>query len=137
MGIAATMDDLGRPAWIALMILGFIFWWPAGLALLFFMIWSRRMGCGGYGRGHWRRGRMNEMYDSAERWFRGHHREGRSGNRAFDEYRMETLRRLEEEQHEFMDFLRRLREAKDKAEFDQFLAERRHRPEGPAPEPAS
>jgi hypothetical protein len=53
-----------------------------------------------------------------------------SGNRAFDEYRTETLRRLEEEQGEFHDFLERLRHAKDKAEFDQFMAERRNRPEG-------
>ena len=52
-----------------------------------------------------------------------------SGNRAFDEYREETLRRLEEEQREFRDFLGRLRMAKDKAEFDQFMAERR----APAP----
>ena len=51
-----------------------------------------------------------------------------SGNRAFDEYRTETLRRLEEEQREFHDFLDRLRMAKDKSEFDQFMAERRNRP---------
>ena len=51
-----------------------------------------------------------------------------SGNRAFDEYRMETLRRLEEEQHEFRDFLDRLRHAKDKEEFDQFMAQHRPRP---------
>jgi len=43
---------------------------------------------------------------------------------AFDEYRAETLRRLEQEQGEFQDFLDRLRRAKDKAEFDQFMAER-------------
>jgi hypothetical protein len=55
-----------------------------------------------------------------------------SGNRAFDEYRSETLRRLEEEQREFRDFLDRLRFAKDKTEFDQFMAERRNR-QGPAP----
>ena len=48
-----------------------------------------------------------------------------SGNRAFDEYRDETLRRLEDEQREFREFLERLRHAKDKAEFDQFMAERR------------
>jgi Protein of unknown function (DUF2852) len=47
-----------------------------------------------------------------------------SDNRAFDEYRQETLRRLEEEQREFQEFLVRLRMAKDKAEFDQFMAER-------------
>jgi hypothetical protein len=58
-----------------------------------------------------------------------------SGNRAFDEYRTETLRRLEEEQREFKEFLNRLRHAKDKAEFDQFMAERSHRPQGPTPQP--
>ncbi|MBO0756360.1 MAG: DUF2852 domain-containing protein, partial [Bradyrhizobiaceae bacterium] len=44
------------------------------------------------------------------------------------------LRRLEDEQREFKEFLQRLRMAKDKAEFDQFMAERR-RPT-PAPEQA-
>ena len=61
-----------------------------------------------------------------------------SGNRAFDEYRMETLRRLEEEQSEFREFLDRLRMAKDKSEFDQFMAERRNRPpepQGPVKDP--
>lgn len=47
-----------------------------------------------------------------------------SGNRAFDAYKTETLRRLEEEQHQFESFLERLREAKDKTEFDQFMDER-------------
>jgi hypothetical protein len=51
-----------------------------------------------------------------------------SGNRAFDDYRAETLRRLEEEQREFQEFLDRLRFAKDKSEFDAFMAERRNRP---------
>ena len=54
-----------------------------------------------------------------------------SGNRAFDEYRMETLRRLEEEQTEFKEFLNRLRHAKDKEEFDQFMAQHRPRPASP------
>ena len=43
---------------------------------------------------------------------------------AFDAYREETLRRLEEEQQDFEAFLQRLREARDKAEFDQFIDER-------------
>ena len=59
-----------------------------------------------------------------------------SGNRAFDEYRAETLKRLEEEQKEFRDFLDRLRFAKDKTEFDQFMAERRNRPSEPPPQTA-
>jgi hypothetical protein len=59
-----------------------------------------------------------------------------SGNRAFDEYRAETLRRLEDEQREFQEFLVRLREAKDKAEFDQFMADRRGRPDITPPSPS-
>ena len=47
-----------------------------------------------------------------------------SGNSAFDEYKAATLRRLEEEQDSFEAFLKRLRDAKDKAEFDQFMDER-------------
>jgi hypothetical protein len=58
-----------------------------------------------------------------------------SGNRAFDEYRAETLRRLEEEQKEFGSFLDRLRFAKDKAEFDQFMTELRQRPPSPPEHP--
>ena len=49
----------------------------------------------------------------------------------------ETLRRLEEEQREFREFLERLRMAKDKAEFDQFMAERRNRPERREAPPAA
>jgi predicted CopG family antitoxin len=47
-----------------------------------------------------------------------------SGNQAFDAYKAETLRRLEDEQKAFEEFLQRLREARDKAEFDQFMKER-------------
>lgn len=50
------------------------------------------------------------------------------GSPAFDEYRAETLRRLELEQDEFQEFVDHLRMAKDKAEFDQFIAERRGSP---------
>ena len=57
-----------------------------------------------------------------------------SGNRAFDEYKAETLRRMEEEQKDFGAFLERLRFAKDKSEFDQFMAERRNRPPTPPAE---
>ena len=38
---------LSRPAAIAFTVLGFIFWWPVGLALLIYMIGSGRMGCFG------------------------------------------------------------------------------------------
>ena len=123
MPLVAKLDELGKGAWIALMVLGFCVFWPLGLAILAFAFWSGRMGCWrGHGRWHDGAARMRD----AGTWWQPPHRG--SGNRAFDEYRAETLRRLEEEQREFHDFLGRLRMAKDKAEFDQFMAERRNRP---------
>jgi hypothetical protein len=126
-----------HPGWIVLMILGFIFWWPIGLAILAFTIWSRNMGC--YGSDRWQR-KMERMEEKIGRMRDRVHGFGASpwgapssGNHAFDEYRAETLRRLEEEQREFRDFLDRLRFAKDKSEFDQFMAERRNRPQPPVP----
>ena len=95
------------------------------------------MGCGYQGQhGHWQH-KMERMQRKMD-WMRAKMGGGAggapwshgpsSGNRAFDEYRSETLRRLEDEQREFRDFLDRLRMAKDKAEFDQFMSERRDRP---------
>jgi Protein of unknown function (DUF2852) len=123
MPIVARLDELGKPAWIALVILGFMVWWPIGLATLAFIIGSRRMSC-------WKGGAMNPWHGgsgmsntgAAGTWWQPTRS---SGNKAFDEYRQDTLRRLEEEQREFREFLTRLRMAKDKAEFDQFMAERR------------
>jgi len=124
MPLVAKLDELGKPAWIALMILGFCVFWPLGLAILAFAFWSGRMGCWrGHEMSRWRRG--GEMRGAGTWWQPPH---PSSGNRAFDEYRTDTLRRLEEEQREFHEFLGRLRMAKDKAEFDQFMAERRNRP---------
>ena len=134
-----------HPGWIVLMTLGFVFWWPVGLAILAFTIFGRRMACwSSYRSADWHehvQAKMDRVRDKMERFHRGgwHHGGGwahSSGNRAFDEYRSDTLKRLEEEQQEFRDFLSRLRMAKDKAEFDQFMAERRNRPEPPpAPQP--
>ena len=53
-------------------------------------------------------------------------------NSAFDDYRRETLSRLDEEQGKFREFLDGLRRSKDKQEFDRFMAERRPRPSLPA-----
>jgi hypothetical protein len=127
--VVATLDDYGRPAWIAVMVLGFILFWPIGLAILAYLIWSGRMGCGRNGEfSRWQQ-RMADKWDcKMERWGRDTRGFASSGNDAFDEYREETLRRLEEEQREFREFLGRLRKAKDKQEFDQFMTERRSRP---------
>jgi hypothetical protein len=128
------IDDFGRPAWIALMVVSFIVFWPIGLGVLAFLLWSGRMGMG---RGMC--GRSGEMSrwqaKFAEKWERKMGDMGMqakaypaTGNRAFDDYRAETLRRLEEEAREFRDYLERLRMAKDRAEFEQFMSERRNRP---------
>jgi hypothetical protein len=134
MPITAKLDNLGLPAWIGLMVLGFVVWWPLGLGLLAFIIGSGRMGCGRHSVERWEN-KMSRLQDKIDR-MRGRAGNGgswgwgqppSSGNRAFDEYRTETLRRLEDEQREFREFLDRLRFAKDKTEFDQFMAERRNR----------
>jgi hypothetical protein len=144
MPIVEKLDELGRPAWIALMILGFVVWWPVGLAILAYIIGSGRMRCYHHDAAdRWQR-KMERLQEKIDRmrarsgWGGGPGwggdgwgRQRSSGNRAFDEYRTETLRRLEEEQREFRDFLDRLRHAKDKVEFDQFMAERRNRPPEP------
>lgn len=147
MPITAKLDEYGKPAWIALIVLGFMAFWPIGLAILAFTIWSGRMGCGYYG-GHDRWQHKMERMQRKMDWMRSKmsgagatwsggpwNYAPSSGNGAFDEYRSETLRRLEDEQREFKDFLHRLRMAKDKAEFDQFMAERRDRPTPDAPPP--
>ncbi len=116
---------------IALTLLGFMIWWPVGLVILAFTLGRRCM-------------RRSFFRDARQHW--GEHgmswkfagwqgscgpTTNSSGNRAFDEYRAETLRRLEEEQKEFAAFLERLRFAKDKAEFDAFMADRRRVAEPP------
>lgn len=117
-----------HPAWIALTVLGFILFWPIGLVLLFLAIGRHKMGCWSNSE-RW----QNKFERKMERFRSRMEGQGfayapSSGNRAFDEYRLETLKRLEDEQREFKDFLDRLRHAKDKSEFDQFMSERRQRP---------
>ena len=107
------LDARGKGAWIATMVLGFIFFWPLGLALLAYMIWSNRMFTG--------KSRSLSARRMTPTRFRS------SGNQAFDTYKTDMLRRLEDEQEAFEGFLQRLREAKDKAEFDQFMEDRETR----------
>ena len=142
---AYALWAISRPFMIAGAIIGFALWWPIGVLFLVFAVCNRRFGrllfgmdadqgqrfrggCWGGGSPGWgRRGGWGGRPGGG----------GSSGNQAFDEYRTATLRRLEEEQAEFTSFLDRLRFAKDKAEFDQFMAERRTRPEtGDSSEPS-
>jgi hypothetical protein len=118
-----------RPGWtpltIALMVLGFIFFWPLGLAMLAYILWGDRIP------------EVRRHFEGMKRdWasdFRGGSRGyARSGNFAFDEYRARELkrleeerRRLEEERHEFETFMTNLRRARDQEEFDRFMRERK------------
>jgi len=102
------LDARGKGAWITAMILGFVFIWPVGLAILFFMLWSNRMSRSFFG--------CNKSHRS--------HNQPSSGNTAFDAYKEDTINRLNEEQDAFQAFLQRLRDAKDKTEFDQFMDDR-------------
>jgi len=53
---------------------------------------------------------------------------GASHNSAFEDYRQETIRRLDEESAKFREFLQRLRKSRDRKEFEAFMAARRGRP---------
>jgi len=137
-----TNSALIRPAWtpatIALMVIGFMVFWPLGLAMLAYILWGDRLdgfkrdvnratdgifaGC--------RRGA-----DRAERWgHRGRQGFARTGNAAFDDWREKELERLAEERRkldemrdEFDEYARELRRAKDQEEFDRFMGERSKR----------
>lgn len=117
MNAAAVSEHTGRmnlpkPVWIALVVLGFIAFWPIGLAILGYLWWSGKLGqifsC--------RKGEISQ-------WKKWPERARGTGNAAFDEYREETMRRLDEEAEEFRMFRDRLRRAKDQREFDQFMSE--------------
>jgi biopolymer transport protein ExbB/TolQ len=141
MSPAAKLDELGWLAWIVLVLLGFVLWWPLGLTLLAFAIVTGRMGA------WWRRlcadsqDEIDAMRRKANRQFgkAGEMLEGwrmfkrSSGNRRFDEDRAETLANLEQQERELQEFLQRVRAANDRAEFDQFMAERGNRPSAEPP----
>jgi hypothetical protein len=122
-----------RPAWtpatIALMVVGFVVFWPLGLAMLAYILWGERLD--GFKR------TMN-----GEGWFKGcSSRRTRSfggfnntGNVAFDDWRSAELSRLDEERRkldqardEFDAYVTELRRAKDQDEFDRFMNSRNGR----------
>lgn len=105
----AWLDSKGNGAWIAAMVLGFIFFWPVGLAILIYATW---------GKPKFKKSGSSRHMSQAWATLRP------TGNAAFDTYKADTLRRLEEEQENFEAFLKRLREAKDQSEFDQFMDDR-------------
>lgn len=115
------LDEVPTPIWIALGLLAFLLWWPLGLLVFALAVWRGCiMGCCGFGFGH-----GNDRGDRSSVPWEATAPPRTSGNRAFDAHRAETLKRLEEEQRSFRDYLERLRQAKDRAEFEQFMQERR------------
>lgn len=112
-GAEKWLDGWGNPGWIAAIVLGFVFFGPFGLLLLGYALWRHKLTCKG-----WKNSRRRFVGDT--------------GNTAFDEYRRETLRRLEEERDAFVGFLGKLRAAKDRAEFEQFMDDRRKDTAAPA-----
>ncbi len=137
-----TNSALIRPAWtpatIALMVIGFMVFWPLGLAMLAYILWGDRLD--GFKRD------VNRATDGmfagcGKHGFRAH---ARTGNVAFDDWRAKELERIEEERRkldemreEFDSYLRELRRAKDQAEFDRFMAERSKSTPAPTSTPAS
>lgn len=133
---------------IAVMILGFIVYWPLGLAMIGFKIWQKKSGYHGdlgsfareswasarscrWGSGPWSRG-ARSFGDCEGSWRAGRWRMRRTGNSAFDDWRDAELARLEEErrkleaaEREFSDYIQNLRRAKDREEFERFMRERR------------
>jgi len=102
------------PLGVAALVLGFMVWWPLGLAVLAYILWG---------------GSIDELAARTVEQIRDIIRPTSgglrpTGNAAFDAYREETLRRLEEEQREFEEFVTKLRQARDREEFERFMAER-------------
>ena len=134
-----------RPAWtpatIALMIIGFMLFWPLGLAMLAYIIWGDRLD--GFKRDVNRKaGGFCGAFRKSGNRHAGFGRAGfGTGNVAFDDWRDKELARLDEERRkleemraEFEAYAEELRRAKDREEFDRFMAERSRKSSGPVPD---
>lgn len=129
MNQSALLRPDWTPATVALMVLGFMVFWPLGLAMLAYIIFGERL-----------RGFKRDVNQKADGFFAGCRRSnGRyrpnftTGNGAFDDWRKAELDRIEEERRkldemreEFDGYMRELRRAKDQEEFDRFMRDRRN-----------
>ena len=140
-----------KPQWsfitIALMIAGFMIFWPLGLAVLGYILWGEHFG----GSADRARSWMDRQAERAGNCGPMHRRNGNgrygrsaSGNAAFDDYREEQLRRLEEERRRldeeikaFHEYMRNLRMARDREEFDRFMRDRTGARQGQGDSPQS
>jgi hypothetical protein len=129
-----------KPQWspltIALMVLGFIVFWPLGLAVLGYILWGEKFGGSSEkAQAYWNKGRdwcaPNRHRHHGRHSYRSYGMNS-SGNAAFDDYRAEQLKRLDEERarldaeiEAFHEYMANLNKAKDREEFDRFMNERR------------
>lgn len=143
-GSAAPQRRCGFTRWsaweIGAMVAGFVVFWPLGLIALFLKWKNGEMWKGSAERAApWAGFKMPDFSgwrsQASSYGFTGGGFAG-SGNAAFDAYKAEQLRRLdeerrklEEEQKAFRDFVERVRRAKDQEEFDRFMAERNTPPQ--------
>lgn len=133
-----------KPQWspltIALMVLGFVIFWPLGLLVLGYILWGEKFGGSAEkAQAYWNKGCSFVRNNHKHQGF-GQSGYAPSGNAAFDDYRSEQLRRLEEERarldaevEAFHEYMANLRRARDREEFDRFMRERnaqRGEPEG-------
>jgi hypothetical protein len=139
-----------RPEWspftVLAMVLGFIVFWPIGLAVLAYVLWGERFGWSGdkaerwvhkqkQWAGGWCQGQNRASGNAGSQRGFGFNQQGpASGNAAFDAYREEQLKRLDEERRkldqeieEFHEYLRNLNMARDREEFDRFMRDRQNR----------
>ena len=131
-------SSMGRwSAWeIGAMVAGFVVFWPLGLIALFLKWKNGEMWKGSAETAvPWANFRSPDLSGWTAGWKNQSYGFAGSGNAAFDAYKREQLkrldeerRRLEDEQKAFRDFVERLRRAKDQDEFDRFMAERRSTP---------
>lgn len=135
-----------HPLELAAMVLGFILFWPVGLAILFLKIWQRKTGHSGdmmdaanavfTQSGDWARNKARGFASPGSNappaWRQG---PAPTGNSAFDGWRAAELARLEEErrklmeaEREFAEHIENLRRARDAEEFDRFMQARNPKP---------
>lgn len=122
-----------KPAWsplsIALMVLGFIVFWPLGMAVLAYILWGEYFGGSREKAEAWVARQKQGFKGGKGCGYRAHR--AATGNAAFDEYRQEQLKRLEEERRRldeereaFEEYLANLHKARDREEFDRFMRDR-------------
>jgi biopolymer transport protein ExbB/TolQ len=127
-----------KPIELVAMILGFIFFFPVGLAILAWKIYQTKTAYAGdfsqFAQEKWggfeQRSGMSQMKNAfGGGWM------GTSGNSAFDDWRKTELERLDEERRKifeaeraFNEYQEGLRKAKDREEFERFMNSRNANP---------